>query len=576
MPPKIEVQLHLWPWSTGIEEETVNLTTDAATFPFWGSPVMSVSTRASLFLPQRHERFVPFGPLFDTGGGEYRLYETPHGSMASRHSSSTKKAGIKIVIYTQNSRETVYLLPKGAKSRCDYLDNEEEGKETMLARIVIAWAQFFDNLNEEAKKKGLENNLPWPEVIKIILEIAEEVAEPRMSLIIDIAENMHARLSLVVNAARKILLREPRMLPAGRVTETDTACIRWFARQSGETIAQKAAANRQRLLGIARHEAFDTLENRVLKDFLSRCAKEALRYLKTEVGDDQNLRQSKRAKTIRKYRHLCAGLHHANHLESVGVPAPDIRPNYVLQNDYRYKQIWRYYLKLLKREDEEDCLWDWQSRSWADVSRTLVNAALFNLSRKKNERTNAGLRFKELLASAIHLFREQHLGGRISAGSAPGPFIVRLQGTELSHASVLEIVHPDQAEEHPATLLLGRLGGQLYLVLTPLGGGRRSVIAVWAAHTAGAEDPPLWDDIGRSAGRALKNHERILYELRDPDLPILRGFVVTSDMDSKFAELHPGKGEGLHLVQVATDQRCWDDALAGIEEVIVDIIKAIL
>jgi len=140
----------------------------------------------------------------------------------------------------------------------------------------------------------------------------------------------------------------------------------------------------------------------------------------------------------------------------------------------------------------------------------------------------------------------------------------------------LEIVHPDQAVEHPATQLLGRLGGHLYLVLTPLSGDQRSVVVVWAVHTAGAEVHPPWEDIGRSAGQALQYHTRILDDSRNIDLPILHGFVVASDMESKSAELHPGKNGSLHLVQVATDQRWWKDALAGIATVIEDILEATL
>ena len=86
MGSKIEVQLHLWPWSTGIRDdnETLDLMTGPVIFPFYGSPFISVSSRASLFLPQRHEKFVPFGPPFQTLVGEYRLYETPHGVLTTR------------------------------------------------------------------------------------------------------------------------------------------------------------------------------------------------------------------------------------------------------------------------------------------------------------------------------------------------------------------------------------------------------------------------------------------------------------------------------------------------------------
>jgi hypothetical protein len=564
----IDVQLHRWPWSKGIREETDNLTSGEVSFPFWGTPVVSVSTRATIILPRRHEQFIPFGSAFDTLAGEYRLYETPHGVLAAGDTHMMDPGG-EIRVSIGNLRESVRLKPHGARPRFFQHGEMQKGGETPLARTVIAWSQFFDDLLDNARKTGRENRLPWAEAIKSILDVAEDAQQPRKALVVDIAERMQGRLPQVVAALRRILYRERLLLPAGRVAETDTACLRWMVRQPGETMAQKAAANRQQLLGIARRESFDTLENRVLKDFLIRCALEGRRYLKSEVGDNPDLLKSERAGKVRRYHYLCADLGRAPIFENVASPPPAPRPNYVLQNDARYKEVWRHYVRLLKRDDEEDCLWDWQTRTWADVCRFLVCAALFDLSREGAR----GVFVEELLSSAAHLVGEQRLGSRVLAGSEPGPFLVGLRSFNRSRTSVLEVVHPDQAGKHPATRLLGRIGGHLYLVLTPLAGGRRLVLVVWAVHTAAAENHPTWSAIGHSAGRALQTHSRILDELGDPDLPFLHGFVVASDMEAKRADMHLGAGDDLHLIQVATDQRCWREALNGIILVIEDILE---
>ncbi len=564
----IDVQLHRWPWSKGIREETDNLTSGEVSFPFWGSPVVSVSMRATLFLPRRHERFIHFGAAFDTLAGEYRLYETPHGVLAA---ADTDPGG-EIRVSVGSLRETIRLTPHGAKSRF-FKHNVKLGEEeTPLARTVIAWSQFFDDLLDNARRTGRENRLPWADAIDSILDVAEDAKQPRKALIVDIAERMRGRLPHIVAALRRILYRERLLLPAGRVAETDTACLRWLVRQPGKTMAQKAAVNRQQLLGMARRESFDTLENKVLKDFLSRCTLEGRRYLKSEVGENPGLRQSERAGTVRQYHYLCADLGRVPIFENVGSPPPVPRPNYVLQNDARYMEVWRHYVRLLKRDDDEDCLWDWQTRTWADVCRFLVCAALFDLSREASGKVFV----EELVSSAVRLVGEQRLGSRVLAGSEPGPFLVGQRSATRRQASVLEIVHPDHVGEHPATRLLGRMGGHLYLVLTPLAGGRRLVLVVWAVHTAAAENHPSWTEIGHSAGRALHTHSRILDELGDPDFPLLRGFVVASDMESAAADLHPGVGEDLHLVQVATDQRCWEQALMGIKLVIEDILESAL
>jgi hypothetical protein len=102
------------------------------------------------------------------------------------------------------------------------------------------------------------------------------------------------------------------------------------------------------------------------------------------------------------------------------------------------------------------------------------------------------------------------------------------------------------------------------------------VLIVWAIHTAGAERHPDWETIGYSAGRALDNHRRIFDQLKDPGFPLLRGFIVASDMEAERVELHPGASADLHLVQVATDQRRWKDAIDGISLVILDILEAAL
>ena len=66
-------------WPEDDNGETVDLIDGTASFPYYGSPVLSVSSQTSLFLPNRHERFIPLGPVFYTDEGCYRLYEMPHG-----------------------------------------------------------------------------------------------------------------------------------------------------------------------------------------------------------------------------------------------------------------------------------------------------------------------------------------------------------------------------------------------------------------------------------------------------------------------------------------------------------------
>ena len=570
---EIEAQFHFWPWSVGIREETEDLLSNSVSFPFYGSPVLSISTGVAVYLPQRNEQFTHFGPPFRTPGGEYQLHETPHGILASREKDSEFTSDV-IGIRVPDRKISVRILAKGARSRYSSTPDGEVN-ESELARTVLAWSQFFDDLIDVSKKYEKESRFPWEAILDFIADLKLEMSEPRMALIVHIAEAMHRQLPVTVNAARKVLVRERLMLPAGRVTETDTVCLHWYVRQPGRTMAEKAATNRQALLGVSRRETYNTLENRVLKDFLLRCTQESKRYLNTEVGNDQALINSRRATRVRSFKYLCSNLRRAAFMEEIDKPPSPVRPNYALQNDLRYRQVWQLYKRLLRREDEEDRMWDWQSRTWADVARLLVSAALFDLARSSQEGGLGKMLVEELLSSDMQLLREQHLGCRVQAGSEPGPFLIKHCSKDFSMAAVLEIIHSDLAHEHVITQNLGRMGGHLYLVITPLNGDRRKVMGIWAIHTAGSEIHPSWEEIASSAERALKQHALRLGE-RITDFPELHGFVVASDLQAKEVNLHIGSHEQLWLVQVPADQRHWKDAVEGLALVIDDILEQTL
>ena len=59
---------------------------------------------------------------------------------------------------------------------------------------------------------------------------------------------------------------------------------------------------RQELMAVARRESFDILENRVLKDFLHRCAGESMRYINSEVEINPRFAQSQRALDVGRFQ----------------------------------------------------------------------------------------------------------------------------------------------------------------------------------------------------------------------------------------------------------------------------------
>ncbi len=237
MMQQVGVQIRLWPWSTAKEEIVV--ARDNLSFPYYGNPVFEVAENIQFALPKRNEQFVPHGTAFASLQGKYRLYEMPHGVLATRETAYASTASQGIAIFSNNQMQEVKLNTTLAAQQFEGSDPSK------LAQIVMAWSQFFDDCISIRQKEHSENQLPWQEIYKYLTMLSGEMSEPHMALIVHIAEKMRKRLEPTVRTARKVLFRERSLLPAERITETDTACLRWYIRQPGDTMAQKAAQHRQ-------------------------------------------------------------------------------------------------------------------------------------------------------------------------------------------------------------------------------------------------------------------------------------------------------------------------------------------
>jgi hypothetical protein len=544
-------QIHLWPWSIGIEDESVNIfRNENIEFPFYGSPVLSFSADIRFYLDHRYERFTLLGSPYKSEEESHRVCESPNMDlMPSKLGYKGGFNGQLRLHISENESCVAHFDPRGARRR---FDGKDDKAESHLYRSVVAWAQFFDDIIEQSKKQGERlNELSWSYIYKEIKKIGQQEKQPQMALIVKIAESLHHQLPITVSAARRVLKRKREMVSVDRLSEMDTDCIRWQARQPGRDLEEKAGLNNQALLGIARRESFNTLENRVLKDFIGRCKEEAKRYIKNEVEGDEALIGSSRHKLVRDFKNRCDDLHKDKKFYDVKKPSSSLYSNYVLQSDIRYRKVWINYLKILRKENEKDQVWDWQSRTWTDIVRLLVNVGLFELTQEGIEQ---GIDMKELYSSAIHINQEQHLGSRIMPGSEPGPFFMRKSGEEKNRGHILEVVHPSIMEKHSSTDNLGRLGGHLYLVLTPISERRKTIIVVWATHLAASTDKPRWDKIAGSAKKAIDSHIDALTG-EGIDLPNFKGLIIASDFEMEEPALH--EIDNIFLVQTHVDQRFW-------------------
>ena len=378
------------------------------------------------------------------------------------------------------SKEVEYRMTGPAVFLQSDLTGGKTVRNSVLYKTILSWSSFFDEcLTGERSENSCR--LTWNIISSKIEKIQANDNEPQMSLVVRIAQDLSRTINEFAKGLRRVLTRERRMMQADRTEEFDAACIR----QPGFTALEKAAYNQQRLKAVARKEYVDTLENRVLKDFLKRCKTEVDVYL---LSCTEKQRHSKRAKAVHLLGRQCQTLLELPVFEVISPVYGLAEPNYALQGDLRYRKIWKYYRQLLKKQKAYDYLWVWQSQVWSDVVAVSVGVAMNRLIQECSG-SDFHWTISEIGRADPLISMEQREGHRLDTSSIPGPFVIKPNNQDLSQASVLEIVPRNQLDEYlhfssviPA-LMLREAFADLTLIFTPLNPTRKpAVIFCWSCH----------------------------------------------------------------------------------------------
>ncbi len=216
--------------------------------------------------------------------------------------------------------------------------------------------------------------------------------DARISLIVRIAQEVSAIVHSIGESPRRVLRRRRSMERVGAVRQIDPAGVRWLVRQPGRTLAERAGP-RQRLLAVVREESFETHENRVMRDFLDRCASEMRIWLRENRG----YQTSGRFQAVARYASMARMLRRVGPLAELQPVHGAVEPNYVLQHDERYSVVWPWYLKLRQRQEEEDRLWRWSHRTFAESVRLALAQVLEDIEAEDPLPEGVGFRRQILL-----------------------------------------------------------------------------------------------------------------------------------------------------------------------------------
>lgn len=244
-------------------------------------------------------------------------------------------------------------------------DAEQRQATALLDRVKSVWARLRDvegTLEDPAQM--------WRRLRALWLDDAAR-ADPEMDIIVRHARLLPPTLDLIERVPRRILRRVHRPVPLARVQEVDRRAMTWLIRQPGETIAERAG-DRQRIQAVAREESFNTLENRVVLSY-ARMAEAVAREYRERHGTAV---RAPRVEHVRRFGGRCRMLERDLRARGVGEAGADVTPNFVLQNDARYRAVWNAWHELLRRRRTLDELWRWQARSWEEFCALVVVIAL--------------------------------------------------------------------------------------------------------------------------------------------------------------------------------------------------------
>ena len=272
--------------------------------------------------------------------------------------------------------------------------------------------------------------------------VSDDINRKR-SLILSIAQKAPPILRRLAPKLRKSLLNTRKLLPVERVNELDGKCLEYLLRLEGDDLREKAQKNKMRILGLTKEETYNLLENRVLKDFLERCITKVAKYQREELdyaNQHKLFTNQEQDKQLQVFRQRCIDLSQNSVLATVHRQTTLPKPNFVLQKDHDYKQIWSMYLDLIREKRALDQSLVCQQNLFQDVCELLLNTALCHLSTVTE---SAVFTLKALCSANLMVGLEQRNGHRVKLGCAAGPFMIHdAQGPLFS----LEVVSLDSPQ----------------------------------------------------------------------------------------------------------------------------------
>ncbi len=232
----------------------------------------------------------------------------------------------------------------------------------MLFRLRNAAEDRFKSCSHLAKNARGALPLEWGKIGKIFSGTEDA---PDENLVSEIAKECLPSVEEILGSLRVVLLRSREKVGIGKVQQIDAHCMQWLVRQPGRDPVEKAGV-RQEILAVVRRENFNTLENRVFKDFLARYRPLSQQYLEK---NKKFLPGAINVQKVARLEKLCSAGTRLPELSDISAIRDLPSPNYVLQQHRNYSKIWVAYVSIVEWANIEERLWGMRQ----EVAETLKN-----------------------------------------------------------------------------------------------------------------------------------------------------------------------------------------------------------
>lgn len=477
-----------YPWGLYETESRIRMNPEenieSANWPLILASISKVQVRLKNRRVQPQQEGIPF----NWGNFEMSFFSIPAVTHQERQN---------MIVYLTDTRrnEVAYPLdivdslvrPKEKGNGNDRSDNPEADRLTELMKTMFARIQDIIEAAMETGSSRRRLRLSWARVAERMLEDQIGDRGPFRDLIVKHSEQLHKTVTSTAERPRRVLNRVRRSMSVSKIQELDSACLTDYIRKPGITPAEKAGA-RQELLGIDREETYDTVENRVLKDFLKRSYGMAQMYLRAF----SRYKESGRYLRVQQYGTACRRLSHDQAFDKISSLRHQPTPNYVLLFDPAYHKIWTGYQEILRQEEQEDDAWRWQHRLWADLGRVVVHSSLLWMAPP-----NYGV----LAISPLYLRPEQSRGRWTDDNPQSAFFVLNTNSKDRKVVAAPLDIRTERIHPKTKNWQLS-LGATMVIHLEEIGTGRQSSILVWTIHSTGDCQPDLLDAV-KSAENSL-------------------------------------------------------------------------